>query len=91
VDNPTNRRHEPERNQTFYQPGIGSALIVDCENATPGTVIMMGATMLTTSYGSRTMLSALVPPALYAGAGTQQVYLLNDFGESNRVEFVVEG
>ncbi len=46
------------------QPGIGSALVVDCENATPGTVIMMGATMLTTSYGSQTMLSGLVPPGL---------------------------
>ena len=77
--------------QSFnHQPGIGSALVVDCENATPGTVIMMGATMLTTSYGSQTMLSGLVPPGLYAVAATQQVYLLNDFGESNRVEFVVE-
>ena len=73
------------------QPGIGSALVVDCENATPGTVIVMGATMLTTSYGSQTMLSGLVPPGLYEVAGTQQVYLLNDFGESNRAEFVVEG
>ena len=52
---------------------------------------MMGATMLTTSYGSQTMLSGLVPPGLYEVAGAQQVYLLNDFGESNRVEFVVEG
>ena len=72
------------------QPGIGSALVVDCENATPGTVIMMGDTMLTTSYGSQTMLSGLVPSELYAVAATQQVYLLNDFGESNRVDFVVE-
>jgi GT2 family glycosyltransferase len=72
------------------QPDIGSALVVECENATPGTVIMMGATMLTTSYGNQKMLSALVPPALYEKAGTHPVYLLNDFGESDRVEFVVE-
>jgi len=88
------RLHPPgtAARQSFnQQPGIGSALVVDCENATPGTVIMMGATMLTTSYGSQTMLSALVPPGLYEVAGAQQVYLLNDFGESNRVEFVVEG
>jgi len=78
--------------QSFnHQLGIGSALVVDCENATPGTVIMMGSTMLTTSYGSQTMLSGVVPPGIYAAAGVQQVYLLNDFGESNRVEFVVEG
>ncbi len=77
--------------QSFnHQPGIGSALVVDCENATPGTVIMMGATMLTTSYGSQTMLSGVVPAGLYAAVGVQQIYLLNDFGESNRVGFVVE-
>ncbi len=88
------RLHPPgtSAGQSFnHQPGIGSALVVDCENATPGTVIMMGATMLTTSYGSQTMLSGLVPPGLYEVAGAQQVYLLNDFGESNRAEFVVEG
>jgi polysaccharide pyruvyl transferase CsaB len=72
------------------QPGIGSALVVECENATPGTVIMMGTTMLTTSYGSQIMLSGLVPAGLYASAGVQPVYLLNDFGESARVDFVVE-
>ena len=67
-----------------------SALVVECANATPGTVIVMGSTMLPTSYGSQTMLSALVPPALYATAGSRTVYLLNDFGESNRMEFQVE-
>jgi hypothetical protein len=72
------------------QPDVGSALVVECENATPGTVIMMGATMLTTSYGNQKMLSAIVPAALYDKAGTHPVYLLNDFGESERVEFVVE-
>jgi GT2 family glycosyltransferase len=71
------------------QPGVGSALVVECENATPGTVIMMGANMLTTSYGNQKMLSAVVPAKLYAKAGTQPVYLLNDFGESARVDFIV--
>ncbi|MEO8130924.1 MAG: glycosyltransferase, partial [Bryobacteraceae bacterium] len=87
------RLHPPgtTARQSFnHQPGVGSALVVDCENATPGTVIMMGATMLTTSYGSQTMLSGVVPPGIYAEACVQQVYLLNDFGESNRMEFSVE-
>jgi polysaccharide pyruvyl transferase CsaB len=67
-----------------------SALVVECTNATPGTVIVMGLTMLPTSYGNQTMLSALVPPELYDTAGSHLVYLLNDFGESNRVEFKIE-
>jgi polysaccharide pyruvyl transferase CsaB len=67
-----------------------SALVVECANATPGTVIVMGLTMLQTSYGNPTMLSALVPPELYAIAGSHPVYLLNDFGESNRMEFKIE-
>ncbi len=67
-----------------------SALVVECTNATPGTVIVMGLTMLPTSYGNPTMLSGLVPPELYAIAGSHPVYLLNDFGESNRVEFKIE-
>jgi len=46
--------------------------------------------MLPTSYGNPTMLSALVPPELYAIAGSHPVYLLNDFGESNRMEFKIE-
>ena len=72
------------------QPDSSSALVVECESATPGTVIMMGSAMLATSYGNQRMLSALVPPSLYATAGTHQVYLINDFGESARAEFVVE-
>ena len=72
------------------QPEAGSALVVECEHATPGTVIMMGDTMLTTTYGNQRMLSALVPAALYSTTGTQQVYLINDFGESSRADFIVE-
>jgi hypothetical protein len=36
------------------------------------------------------MLSALVPAALYTKPGKYPVYLVNDFGESNRLEFVVD-
>jgi hypothetical protein len=67
-----------------------SALVVECEHATPGTVIVWGGTMLTTSYGNPALLSALVPADLYAAAGSVEVHLLNDFGQSNRLEFVVE-
>jgi hypothetical protein len=67
-----------------------SALIVECEQVNPGTVVMMNGTMLTTAYGNQRMLSALVPAALYTKPGKYPVYLVNDFGESNRLEFVVD-
>ena len=88
--------HRLHPSRTMVQRGFNiqsdgqSALVVDCSNATPGTVIVMGSTMLPTSYGNQTMLSAFVPPELFVAAGSHPVYLLNDFGESNRVDFRVE-
>jgi polysaccharide pyruvyl transferase CsaB len=71
------------------QPNGQSALVVRCDNATPGTVVVMGGTMLTTAYANPRMLTALVPPELLAQVDVLPVYLLNDFGESNRVDFTV--
>jgi polysaccharide pyruvyl transferase CsaB len=72
------------------QPGGWSALVVECDNAAPGTSIVWDGTILTTTYGSRVLLTALVPADLYAVPGTREVYLLNDFGESNRLHFEVQ-
>ncbi len=66
-----------------------SALAVDCANATPDTVIVMGTTILRTSYGSSSFLTGGVPPELYSVAGLQSVYLLNAFGESSPIAFEV--
>jgi len=71
------------------QPNGQSALVVRCANATPGTVIVMGGTMLESAYGSPDLLTALVPPEVIAAAAVLPVYLLNDFGESNRIDFTV--
>lgn len=72
------------------QPDGQSALVVKCERANPATVIVFNGVMLNTSYGGPSLLTALVPPGLYAKAGSYPVHLLNDFGESNRMQFVVE-
>jgi GT2 family glycosyltransferase len=72
------------------QPDGQSALVVKCERANPATVIVFDGVMLNTSYGGPEFLTALVGPELYAKPGSYPVYLLNDFGESNRVQFVVE-
>ena len=71
------------------QPDGGSALVVDCENATPGTAIVWGGNMLTTTYGSRVLLTAIVPPEFYAVPANIQIHLVNDFGQSNGLEFTI--
>jgi GT2 family glycosyltransferase/glycosyltransferase involved in cell wall biosynthesis len=73
------------------QPGGEAAIVVECSNVTPGTVVVMGSKMLVSSYGKDNLISALVPRDLYAQAGRVPVQLLNDFGESNTVEFEVHG
>jgi len=72
------------------QPNGLSALVVDCANATPTTVIMMDSTILPSAYGSGNLLSAMVPAHLLAQAGRHAVHLSNDFGDSNRIDFEVE-
>ncbi len=67
-----------------------SALMVECAHATPTTIIVMGSTMLPTTYGSENLLSATVPPEMYAEAGRYPVYLKGDFGDSNRLDFEVD-
>ena len=71
------------------QPDGRSALVVECERATPSTVITWNGKMLETAFGGTRMLSAVVPPEFYARAGSCTVRLWNDFGESNPIEFVV--
>jgi hypothetical protein len=72
------------------QPSGLSALVVDCANATPTTVIVMDSTILTTAYGSANLLSAMIPAPLLVEAGRHAVYLSNDFGDSNRIDFEVQ-
>lgn len=74
----------------FNRQADGSAaIVVECANATPGTAVVMGSTMLTTSYGNPNLLSAIVPAELYAKPGLHRVHLANDFGPSNQMDFEV--
>src|SRR6185295_16079126 len=69
------------------QPSGQSALGVECENATPGTAIVWGSTILASWYQTPSVISALIPPQLYELPGVFDIYLMNDFGESNRLQF----
>jgi polysaccharide pyruvyl transferase CsaB len=64
------------------QPDGRSAIVAECEHATPNTVIQFGGQPLATSFGGTTLLSALVPEELFAEPGRRAVRLVNDFGES---------
>jgi polysaccharide pyruvyl transferase CsaB len=72
------------------QPNGQSALGIECDNAIPGTAIVWGSTILASWYEHPSLLSALVPPELYESPGPVEIYLMNDFGESNRLEFTVK-
>jgi len=72
------------------QPDGAVALSVDTENAVAGTRIMWDGIPLDTAYGGASLLTAIVPPELFAVPGRHEVYLQQGTRESNRLEFVVE-
>jgi hypothetical protein len=72
------------------QPDGSSALVVACENATPGTMIRFAGILLQTSYGSGALLSATLPPDFNVHPGSMHVALENDLGQSNTLFFTVE-
>ena len=71
------------------QPDGGSAIVVECENAVPGTVVRYGELLLHTSYGHQGMLSALLPSDFNATPGRVPVSLVDDIGCSNTLDFTV--
>jgi hypothetical protein len=71
------------------QPGGPAVLIVQCENAVPGTVIVVDDTPLAPSVDTGCPLSGIVPRELYSAPGRHEVYLRHDGTESNRLVFVV--
>jgi len=72
------------------QPNGLSALVAECAHATPTTFIVMDSTILATTYGGGNLLSAMVPADLFRKAGRRSIYLSNDFGDSNRLDFDVQ-
>ncbi len=72
------------------QPGGGSALVVECENATPGTMIRWGEEFLQTSYGHVGLLSGILPENFNRVAQGVPVSLINNLGESESLIFRVD-
>jgi len=92
--NPVLRRLHPATAQAGnpfnVQPGGEAAIVVECANATPGTIIRMGSSLLASSFGNENLLRGIVPAEVYARRGLVPVTLINDFGESNALEFRVD-
>jgi hypothetical protein len=71
------------------QPDGSGALVVHCVDATPDTVVRWNDVLLTTTFASPELLTALVPHELFARSGTARVTALNDFGISDAQLFTV--
>ena len=71
------------------QPDGNSAISIEGQNFTRDTVIMFGETTLQTTYGGDTVLTAIVPGALYSQVGSYPVYVRDNSKESNRLVFIV--
>jgi asparagine synthase (glutamine-hydrolysing) len=69
------------------QPSGMSALAVECRDARPESIVVFGETLLRTTYGSPTLLTALVPGELYRRPGAFPVYVVG-FG---RLEATPDG
>ncbi len=72
------------------QPNGCSALVAECENASPGTVIRFDGQLLQTACGNSFLLSAELPDHFNRIPRRIPVSLVNDQGESDTLLFQVE-
>lgn len=92
---PAIRRIVPERTtagKPFNAQACGRAsLIVECEGAAPGTVVLWNDEPLQSTYGTRRLITAIVPVNLYSSPGKALITLAGE-GEavSNAATFVIE-
>ncbi|HEY6343882.1 MAG TPA: glycosyltransferase [Bryobacteraceae bacterium] len=71
------------------QPDGSSAMVVECEGATPETVVQFGQTILYTFYGTSSRLSATLPEDFSQRPGAVRISLLTGSEESNALIFRV--
>jgi hypothetical protein len=71
------------------QPDGSSAISIEAEHATRGTLVQMGKELLVTTYGNPSYLTALVPTKILRKPGHHPVFLRDGTRQSNRLEFVV--
>jgi predicted O-methyltransferase YrrM len=72
------------------QPNGASALAAACTDASRDSVIVFAGTPLATTFGSPSLLTAIVPADLLTRAGAYEVFIRRNATESNRLQFTVE-
>jgi predicted O-methyltransferase YrrM len=77
--------------QPFNEQTSGaSAVAIACTDADPNGVVVFGTTALETTFGSRSLITAIVPGALLSRPDTYEVFVRQNGIESNRLRFVVD-
>ncbi len=71
------------------QANGSSALAAATQNAKNNTAIIFDGQRLETVFGGESLLTAVVPPALYARPGKHEVFLQTDSHKSNVLFFEV--
>lgn len=86
-------RLHPERmpvgGRANQQPDGSSAIVVECEGATPDTLVQFGQTILYTVYGTPKRLSATLPEDFSRRPGVVRISLVTGSEESNALIFRV--
>jgi GT2 family glycosyltransferase/glycosyltransferase involved in cell wall biosynthesis len=86
-------RLHPERmpvgGRANQQPDGSSAIVVECEGATPDTLVQFGQTILYTVYGTPRRLSATLPEDFSRRPGVVRISLVTGSEESNALIFRV--
>jgi glycosyltransferase involved in cell wall biosynthesis len=73
------------------QPNGASVFAIECEHAGPWTMVTFDGEPLETTFGNRSLVTALAPPHLVDRPGIHQVQLSDELlGISNVIEFIVE-
>jgi predicted O-methyltransferase YrrM len=72
------------------QASGASALAIACLRANRKCVVVFGTTALETTFGSESLLTAIVPDELLSRPGAYDVFIRQNGVESNRLRFVVD-
>jgi hypothetical protein len=73
------------------QPDGSALLVIECADATPGTRIEFGHTLLPTNYGGPNWVSAQLSPEMLDKRGYVQVRLVTDASRSDPALFEISG
>lgn len=72
------------------QPCGNSAIVIECENVTPETIVKVDGKALLTTFGGDRLLTALVGKEVLSAVGGREVVLSSPFGTSESVQLKVE-